>query len=70
MVSKNMTGVRLADLEFTVIGEKVEEFANAICDPNPIYIDRAYARRKGFNDVLILGHVADELSKEGKLGEG
>lgn len=32
---------------------KIREFSSAICDPNPVYRDREYARRMGFSDVLM-----------------
>jgi acyl dehydratase len=53
MVNKKIAGVKLTDFEFTVVGVKVKEFASAICDPNPVYTDREYAKSKGFEDVLI-----------------
>jgi acyl dehydratase len=48
-----MTGTKLAEFEFPVERGKIKEFVNAICDPNPVYRDREYARRKGFDDVLM-----------------
>ena len=53
MVKKDMAGTKFLDFEFPVERGKIKEFANAICDPNPIYSDREYARSKGFDDVLM-----------------
>lgn len=53
MVDKSMAGTKFAEFEFPVERGKIKEFANAICDPNPVYRDKEYARKKGFNDVLI-----------------
>ena len=53
MVNKDMAGTKFLDFEFPVERGKIKEFANAICDPNPIYRDREYARRRGFDDVLM-----------------
>ena len=52
MVKTEMAGTKLAEMEFPVERGKVREFAGAICDPNPVYRDREYARSKGFKDVL------------------
>jgi len=32
--------------------EKIREFADAICDPNPVYRDRAAAEKLGYLDVI------------------
>jgi acyl dehydratase len=53
MVRTEMQGTKLAELEFPVERGKIKEFASAICDPNPVYRDREYARNKGFTDVLM-----------------
>ncbi len=53
MANMEMTGKKIADGEFPVERGKIREFASAICDPNPVYRDREYARGKGFKDVLM-----------------
>jgi acyl dehydratase len=53
MVDKKATGMKLAEFEFPVERGKIKEFASAMCDPNPVYTDREYARKKGFSDVLM-----------------
>jgi peroxisomal enoyl-CoA hydratase 2 len=53
VVNKDMAGTKVAEFEFPVERGKIKEFASAICDPNPVYRDREYARRKGFDDVLM-----------------
>jgi acyl dehydratase len=68
MVDKNWAGKKLADFEFTVERVKVKEFADAICDPNPIYKDREYAKSKGIEDVLMpVTFPATCLQYEGPL---
>lgn len=53
MIKKNMAGTKLTEFEFPVERGKIKEFASAICDPNPVYRDREYARDKGFDDILM-----------------
>lgn len=53
MANTQMAGTKLADMEFPVERGKIREFASAICDPNPVYRDREYARGRGFEDVLM-----------------
>jgi len=48
-----MAGTKLAEVEFPVEKGKIREFASAICDPNPVYRDREYAKSRGFKDVLM-----------------
>lgn len=51
-VKTEMAGMKFGEFEFPVERGKIKEFASAICDPNPVYRDRAYARSQGFADVL------------------
>ncbi len=53
MAKGEMAGKKLLEFEFPVEKGKIREFANAICDPNPVYYDREYAQSKGFTDVLM-----------------
>jgi acyl dehydratase len=53
VVKKELIGTKLSEFEFDVERGKVKEFASAICDPNPIYRDKEYARKRGFSDVLM-----------------
>ena len=46
------TGMELALYSFTVERGKIREFAQAISDRNPIYTDKDYAVREGYNDVV------------------
>lgn len=43
----------LMEFEFPVERGKIREFANALCDKNPVYTDISYAREKGFESVLM-----------------
>lgn len=51
-VKQEMAGTMIGEIEFPIERGKIMEFARAICDPNPIYYDRAYARGQGFADVI------------------
>jgi len=51
-IDKGMIGKKLNEFEFPVERGKVKEFASAICDPNPVYQDKEYARNRGFEDVI------------------
>ena len=51
MVHKEMSGSVLTSFEFPVERGKIMEFAKAVCDPNPVYKDRDYARGLGFPDA-------------------
>jgi len=48
-----MAGKKMLSFEFPVERGKIKEFANAICDPNPVYKDPEYAKKVGFEDVLM-----------------
>ncbi len=51
-IKKEMAGNKLEVFEFPIERGKIKEFASAICDPNPIFRDRDYARAQGFDDVM------------------
>jgi len=52
-INKHLAGTKQMEFEFPVERGKVKEFANAICDHNPVYRDTKYARTQGFDDVLM-----------------
>jgi acyl dehydratase len=53
MINKSLINTKLDSFEFPVERGKIKEFANAICDPNPVFRDREYASKAGFNDVIM-----------------
>ena len=53
MVNKEMSGTVLTEFEFPIERGKIKEFAKAICNPDPAYTDRKYAREKGYPDVVM-----------------
>lgn len=53
MIDKYAAGKKLGEFRFPVEKGKIREFADAICDPNPIYRDSDYARKRGFRDVIV-----------------
>ena len=53
MINKDLAHTRLETFELPVERGKIKEFANAICDPNPVYRDYKYAQSQGFSDVII-----------------
>jgi acyl dehydratase len=79
MIDKNLANTKFEELDFPVESGKIKEFAGAICDKNPIYLNSKYAKSKGFEDVLMpvtfpmtfLFHVTSEnavLEMMQKLG--
>jgi peroxisomal enoyl-CoA hydratase 2 len=52
-IKKEMTGKKLLEFEFPMERGKIKEFASAICDKNPVYRDPDYAKKQGFNDVIV-----------------
>jgi len=53
MIDKSLANTKLDSFEFPVERGKIKEFANAICDPNPVFKDQDYARNQGFADVIM-----------------
>lgn len=53
MANMNFANTKLDSFDFPVERGKIKEFANAICDPNPVYNDKDYALKRGFADVII-----------------
>ena len=51
MVDKSMIGTKLDEFEFPVERGKIKEFARAVLNPHPAYLDREAAREMGFDDV-------------------
>lgn len=45
-------GMELASFSFTVERGKIKEFVQAIGDRNPIYTDKEYAVKQGYDDVI------------------
>lgn len=52
MVDKSLIHTKLDEFDFIVERGKIKEFANAICDPNPVYRDQKYAVAEKFRDIL------------------
>lgn len=52
-IRKEFANTRQQTFEFLVERGKIREFANAVCDPNPVYRDVEHARRLGFDDLLV-----------------
>jgi len=53
MVRKDIAGTKFGEFEFPVERGKIKEFARAILDPKPLYVDREHAKGRGFADVLM-----------------
>jgi len=53
MINKSLINTKLDTFVFPVERGKIKEFANAICDPNPVFRDSAYASKEGFEDVIM-----------------
>jgi acyl dehydratase len=50
MADKNKVGKEYAPIVWEVERGKIREMAQAIGDPNPIYVDREEARKQGYRD--------------------
>lgn len=51
-MDKSVLGKEYPPFEFPVEKGKVREFAEAICDDNPVYFDEAAARKAGFEGIV------------------
>lgn len=52
-INMEMAGATLVEaFEFPVERGKIKEFSNAIMDSNRMYLDREYARSRGYGDVI------------------
>ena len=68
MVDKPIPGKGLPPFEFPIERGKIKEFARALGDKNPLYIDQDLAKRAGFASIpapptytaSMLHHVPDE----------
>ncbi|MEW6276608.1 MAG: MaoC family dehydratase N-terminal domain-containing protein [Bacillota bacterium] len=49
---KQREGQELPAYSFVVERGKIKEFVQAVGDPNPVYVDREYAAREGYADVI------------------
>lgn len=49
---KQQEGREFPPYSFVVERGKIREFAQAIGDPNPLYVDRDYAAKEGYKDVI------------------
>lgn len=45
-------GMEFPEYAFDVERGKIKEFVQAIGDPNPIYVDKGYAVKEGYKDVI------------------
>ncbi|MGQ9556551.1 MAG: MaoC family dehydratase N-terminal domain-containing protein [Desulfurispora sp.] len=52
MEQKGLVGSKLPAFTFQVEKVKIGEFARAVGDTNPLYLDSAAARQAGYRDVL------------------
>ncbi|MCP4750637.1 MAG: MaoC family dehydratase [Proteobacteria bacterium] len=50
-IKKELANTKLDTFEYLVERGKIKEYANAICDPNPIYREVELARSHGFDNV-------------------
>lgn len=49
---KKREGVELPAYSFVVERGKIREFVQAVGDPNPVYVDKGYAVKEGYADVI------------------
>ena len=53
MVDSSRVGTILAEFEFPVERGKISEFAKAIRNPHPFYVNKERAKEAGFPDVIM-----------------
>lgn len=49
---KEKEGMEMPAYSFVVERGKIREFVQAVGDPNPVYVDRDYAAKEGYADVI------------------
>lgn len=74
MIDKNMIGEKIDEFEFPVERGKIREFAKAVLNPQPVYLDRQAAKEMGFQDVLVpvtfAGTFAHHVTSEDAVMDG
>jgi acyl dehydratase len=75
MADRSLIGVCIDTVEFPVEEGKIREFALAVGDHNPVYLDRAAARAAGHPAVpapptfsIVAGHWRDQTAMVARLG--
>jgi acyl dehydratase len=75
MAERDLVGVCIDEVEFPVEEGKIREFALAIGDPDPIYLDRAAALAAGHPAVpapptfsIVAAHWRDQRAMVARLG--
>jgi len=53
MIDQSLAGKELIEFVFPVVATKIKEFASALKNPNPLYINKQAAKNAGFIDVLM-----------------
>jgi acyl dehydratase len=49
---RDMIGVEAGPVTYQVEDWMIRRFADVIDDPNPLWVDREYAQKKGFKDIV------------------
>jgi acyl dehydratase len=75
MAERDLVGICIDEVEFPVEEGKIREFALAVGDPDPIYLDRAAARSAGHPAVpapptfsIVAAHWRDQSAMVARLG--
>jgi len=50
---QEMIGVELGPVTYQIEDWMLKKFAEVADDPNPLWVDREYAQKKGFKDVVV-----------------
>jgi hypothetical protein len=53
MIDKSLSGKVIDEFNFPIVPSKVKEFALALKNPEPLYIDEQYAKSQGHPSVLM-----------------
>jgi acyl dehydratase len=75
MADRNLVGICIDQVEFPVEEGKIREFALAVGDPDPVYLDPAAARAAGHHAVpapptfsIVAAHWRDQSAMVARLG--
>ena len=49
---RSMIGVETKPREYTITREVISKFTEATGDPNPLWLDKEYAKKAGYDDVV------------------
>lgn len=53
MIDKSLSGMVIAEFDFPVVASKIKEFALALKNPDPLYIDEGHAKSEGYPGTLM-----------------